>query len=244
MKPYRRMLLAALASMLLAAPVLAQKKPEQGIDYNLISPSLPPESNTSVEVIEFFWYGCPHCYAFEPAITPWIKTLRGDVTFHRVPAVFHESWTPHAKLYYALEALGETDRLHKTVFDAIHQDKQQLATEASIAEFLEKHGIPRKKFTDAFNSFTVQSKIQRSLKLQAAYKIDGVPAMAVDGRYVTSNTMVGGSHGAVLPVVDYLIVEARKQKKLPKAADGAGKPQQSSKPADEKSKQKKPQQPK
>ena len=178
MKPYRRLLLAALASMLLAAPVLAQKKPEQGIDYNLISPSLPPESNTSVEVIEFFWYGCPHCYAFEPAITPWIKTLRGDVTFHRVPAVFHESWTPHAKLYYALEALGETDRLHKTVFDAIHQDKQQLATEASIAEFLEKHGIPRKKFTDAFNSFTVQSKIQRSLKLQAAYKIDGVPSMA------------------------------------------------------------------
>jgi thiol:disulfide interchange protein DsbA len=244
MNPHRRLLLAALASMLVAAPALAQKKPEQGFDYNLISPPLPPESNTRVEVIEFFWYGCPHCYAFEPAITPWIKKLPGDVLFHRVPAVFHESWGPHAKLYYALDALGETERLHKTVFDAIHLDKQQLATEASIADFLEKLGIPRKKFTDAFNSFTVQSKIQRSLQLQAAYKIDGVPAMAVDGRYVTANTMVGGSHAAVLPVVDYLIAEARKQKKLPKAADDAGKQQKSSKAADDKVKQKKSQQPK
>jgi thiol:disulfide interchange protein DsbA len=102
------------------------------------------------------------------------------------------------------------------IFDAIHKDHQVLATEAAIGDFLEKNGVPRKKFTEAFESFSVQSKVQRSIQLQSAYKLDGVPAMGVDGRYVTNNVMVGGRHEAVLPVVDYLIGEARKLHKLPK----------------------------
>jgi thiol:disulfide interchange protein DsbA len=205
----------ALASGSLCAPLFAQQKtPEEGFEYRLLSPPLPPESATKVEVLEFFWYGCPHCYAFEPSIEPWIKTLPGDVVFRRVPAVFYEAWLPHAKLYYALEVLGETERLHGTVFNAIHQSHQALITEAEIGTFLEANGISRKKFTAAWNSFSVQSKIQRSTRLQTSYKIEGVPAMGVDGLYMTANTMTAdGKHESVLPVVDYLIIEARKQHK-------------------------------
>jgi protein dithiol oxidoreductase (disulfide-forming) len=220
MNPFRRKVLASLgyASLALAAaPVFGQGKPQLDKDYRLVSPPLPLESKTKVEVIEFFWYGCPHCYAFEPVIEPWIKKLPTDVMFHRIPAAFSESWVPHARLYYSLEVLGETERLHRLIFDTIHRDHQVLATEATIADFLEKNGVDRKKFTDAYNSFSVQSKFQRSIQLQTAYKIDGVPTMGIDGHYVTAATMVGDSHQAVLPVVDYLIAEARKLHKLPKA---------------------------
>ena len=218
MNPYRRKILASFALSLAAAPAFAQKRiPEEGVDYRLIAPPLPPESKTKVEVIEFFWYGCPHCHAFEPTLSPWVKKLPADVMFRRVPAVFNETWIPHARLYYTLELLGETERLHKTIFDTIHQQHQMLATEAAIGEFMQKHGVDRKKFSDTFNSFSLQSKVQRSLQLQTAYGIDGVPAMGVDGRYMTANTMLGGNHAAVLPVLDYLIVLARKQHKLPRA---------------------------
>jgi protein dithiol oxidoreductase (disulfide-forming) len=220
MNPFRRKVLASMGYgtlALAAAPVFAQDKgPRAGADYIVLSPPLPPESKTRVEVIEFFWYGCPHCYAFEPIIEPWIKKLSPEVLFHRIPAVFNDSWVPHAKLYYSLEILGEVDRLHGVIFDTIHKDHQILATESAIADFLEKNGVPRKKFTEAFESFSVQSKVQRSIQLQSAYKLDGVPAMGVDGRYVTNNVLVGGRHEAVLPVVDYLIGEARKLHKLPK----------------------------
>lgn len=221
MNPFRRKVLASLGYATLAltnATAFAQRKPPQpGTDYQLLSPPLPPESKTKVEVIEFFWYGCPHCFAFEPLIEPWIKKLPPDVMFHRVPAVFNETWVPHARLYYSLEVLGETQRLHGLIFDTIHRNHQVLATEATIADFLEKNGVDRKKFADAYNSFTVQSKVQRGIQLQTAYKIDGVPTMGIDGRYATSATMLGNSHEAVLLVVDYLIGEARKQHRLPKA---------------------------
>jgi thiol:disulfide interchange protein DsbA len=221
MNLFRRKMLASMGVATLAlagTPAFAQqKKPEEGFDYRLITPPLAPESKMKVEVIEFFWYGCPHCYAFEPVIEPWIKKLPPDVLFHRIPAVFNDSWIPHAKLYYTLELLGEVDRLHGVIFDAIHKDHQILATEPAIGDFLEKNGVSRKKFSDTFNSFSIQSKIQRSVTLQTAYKIDGVPTMGVDGRYVTANTMVGGSHAAVIPVLDFLIIEARKQHRLPKA---------------------------
>ncbi len=226
MHPSRRHALLSLGSATLAvasgclpATLFAQQKtPEEGFEYRLLSPPLPPESASKVEVLEFFWYGCPHCYAFEPSIEPWIKTLPGDVLFRRIPAVFYEAWVPHAKLYYTLEVLGETERLHGAIFNAIHELHQPLITEAEIGTFLEAKGIPRKKFTSAWNSFSVQSKIQRSTRLQASYKIDGVPAMGVDGIYMTANTMTSdGKHESVLPVVDYLIIEARKQHKSAQA---------------------------
>jgi protein dithiol oxidoreductase (disulfide-forming) len=219
MNVLRRKALAAAPFLLTlaASPLraLAQDTvPAEGKEYRAVSPPLAPESKTKVEVIEFFSYACPHCYAFEPVIEPWIAKLPPVVTFTRVPVLFYESWVPLARLYYTLDALGEVKRLHGTVFDAIHKEHQRLIDEAGIGAFLEKQGVPRKKFTDAWNSFSVQSRMPRVAQLLAAYNIDAVPEIAVDGRYVTSNTMVGGSHEAVLPVVDYLIAQARKTRKL------------------------------
>jgi protein dithiol oxidoreductase (disulfide-forming) len=218
MNRFRRNALLSLGSLPLAFStfsVFAQKKvPQVGTEYRLVTPPLPPESKTRVEVLEFFWYGCPHCYAFEPIIEPWAKKLPADVMFTRVPTVFDKTWVPHAMLYYSLEMLGEVDRMHGKVFDGIHQGHLQLANETMIADFLEKNGVPRQKFVDAYRSFTVQSRVLRAGQLQKAYNIDSVPTMGVDGRFVTSATMVGNSHEAVLPVVDYLIGEARKNHKL------------------------------
>ncbi len=218
MNRFRRNALISLGSLPLALaslPAFAQKKvPQAGTEYRLVTPPLPPESKTRVEVLEFFWYGCPHCYAFEPVIEPWVKKLPADVMFSRMPTVFDKTWVPHAMLYYSLELLGEVDRMHAKVFDGIHQGHLQLANETAIADFLEKNGVARTKFVEAYRSFSVQSKVLRAGQLQKAYNIDSVPTMGVDGRYVTLATMVRNSHEAVLPVLDYLIVEARKYHKI------------------------------
>jgi protein dithiol oxidoreductase (disulfide-forming) len=211
--------LGSAALALAADPLLAQKKsPEEGFEYKVLDPALPPDIPFKIEVLEFFWYGCPHCYAFEPIIEPWIKTLPSDVVFRRVPAVFYEAWVVHARLYYTLEVLGITERLHGAVFNAVHEQSKPLSNEAEIGAFLEANGVSHKAFADAWNSFTVQSRLKRSERLQSAYKIDGVPAMGVDGLYTTANTMmIDGRHESVPAVVDYLIGEARKLRKTAKA---------------------------
>lgn len=220
--PVRRKVLFSLGAAtcaFAAYPSLAQKKPpEEGFEYKVLDPALPPDIPFKIEVLEFFWYGCPHCYAFEPIVEPWIKSLPSDVVFRRVPAVFYEAWVVHARLYYTLEVLGVTERLHGAVFNAIHELAKPLSSEADIGEFLQANGIARKVFTDAWNSFTVQSRLKRSERLQSAYKIDGVPAMGIDGLYMTANTMmIDGKHESVPMVVDYLIGEARKLRKTAKA---------------------------
>jgi len=208
------LLLASLPFGLGVRPAAAEGMKE-GVDYRLVSPALPPESSTRVEVIEFFSYACPGCNAFEPSLEPWVKKLPADVLFHRIPVVYHDSWLAPARLYFALDVLGETRRLDQAVFDAIHKQHADFSNPEPIAKFLEGHGIPQKNFNDAFNSCSVETKMQRSKSLLAAYKIDQVPEIAVDGRYVV-NPAEGRRQDDVLPVADYLIAEARKQRKLPK----------------------------
>ena len=218
MNPLRRTVLSALGVLPFAADpcgLLAQVSvPDEGIEYQVLSPPVKTDGKSRIEVIEFFWYGCPHCYAFEPIIEPWVKRQPFDVRFGRIPAVFHDPWVVHAKLYYSLEMLGQAERLHAAIFDAIHREQQPLDTEAAIGAFLEKHGIARRAFANTFNSFGVQSRVLQSRRYQEAYKFDGVPAMGVDGKYLTANTMMkDGRHESVLPVLDYLILRARQQRK-------------------------------
>ena len=210
--------LLGLAILFAAASV--QGQPAPGTDYQELSPAQPTDVPGKIEVIEFFWYGCPHCYAFEPLLNPWAKKLPKDTQFRRVPAIFNDEWGKGARAFYALEAIGEEQRVHAALFDAVHQSQHlNVANEAALTEWLGKHGVDTKKFTAAYSSFSVESKVKRAAQITQAYKIDGVPSMAVNGRYVISAS-AANSRERLLAVADYLIDRVRKDgaKTAPKPA--------------------------
>jgi thiol:disulfide interchange protein DsbA len=162
-----------------------------------------------VEVIEFFWYGCPHCNAFEPALEAWVKRLPDYVAFRRVPVAFRDIYAVHQQIYYALEAMGKVEAMHRKVFYAIHNDHKRMENPNEIADLMAANGIERAKFLEAFNSFGVQSKIRQASKLAEAYKIDGVPALGIQGRYFTSGSLAGSPERA-LAVTEFLVERTRK----------------------------------
>ena len=200
-------LVAGVVQLGISLPAAAQAV--AGKDYVVVSPAQPTESKGKVEVLEFFSYGCPHCSEFEPLLEKWTKTQGKDVEVRRVPITFgRDVWIPLAKMYYALEALGELDRMHGVVFDAMHNQHVPLNVEAAQFEWIATKGIDAKKYQDVYKSFTVQSKVARAQQVAAAYKITGVPTMAVGGRFMTSGSLAG-SHEGMLRTLDQLIVTAR-----------------------------------
>jgi len=204
-------LFAIVAALLIAAPALAQQRPVPGQDYFELNPPQATESPGKVEVTEFFWYRCPHCYALEPQLESWVKQLPKDAQFRRVPAVFNDDWSIDARIFYTLEALGQVDRLHKPLCDAIHQQGGvRLRGDAYAkwaADWLAKQGVDAKKWDETFRSFTVTTKVRRASQMTQAYKFDGVPALAVQGRYVVN------AGNSMLSVADYLIGQSRAAKK-------------------------------
>ena len=205
---------AVLSSVLASHDASAQvaKVPDAGIDYREVTPPQPVESGSKIEVLEFFWYGCPHCYAFEPSLNAWTKKLPSDVVFRRVHAQFTPQWVQHAKLFYTLDALGEVERLHRKCFDTIHGERRELLKDADMLEWAAQNGVDKAKFSDAFKSFGVAGKLQRAKQVVANYKIDGVPTLAVNGKFITSPSIASGMEKS-LAVMDYLIAEERKAKK-------------------------------
>lgn len=198
------------ALMVFFAAGLAQAQPAAGVEYRELATALPTDSPGKIEVVEFFWYGCPHCYTFEPVITPWLKKLPKDVHFRRIPAMFNDEWAKGARAYYALEAIGEVDRLHKALFDAVHTGSQlRVANEAALTEWLGKQGVDTKKFAAAYRSFSVEGKLKRAAQLTQAYKIEGVPTMAVNGKYVVVTDNIK-SFEHLLEITDSLIDKSRK----------------------------------
>lgn len=216
MNHHRRTVLQGLIGSLAAAPfagAIAQPKgPDAGIDFRELNPAQPTESGGKLEVIEFFWYGCPHCYAFEPSLAAWVKKLPSDVMFRRVHAQFTPQWVQHAKLYYAMEAVGDVERLHRKIFDTIHGEKRELLKDADMIEFAGANGIDKGKFADALKSFGVAGKLQRGKQVVANFKIDGVPALGINGKFLTSPSIAGG-HDKALAVADFLLDRERKTKK-------------------------------
>lgn len=188
-----------------------------GKDYRAINPPQPTESGKRVEVLEFFWYGCPHCNNLQPSLRAWLKKKPADVDFRRVPAVFDNSWIPLTLAYYALDALGEVDRLHDAVFAAIHQQKLQLSDPNVLFDWVAQHGIDRKKFADTYHSFGVKSRGMRSIDMTKAYDIPGTPALAVDGKYLVAPQWTLKPNHSVdyerfLQVLDQVIAKARKER--------------------------------
>ena len=163
-----------------------------------------------IEVIDFFWYGCPHCFSFEPALEAWAKKLAPDVAFRRLPVMFREEpFGTHARLYYAIEALGLIDSVHRKVFAAIHNEKATLSKPADISAFMTKNGVDGAKVVDTMGSFAVQTKLLKSKQIAEAFKLDGVPALGIQGRFVTSGSIAGTPERA-LAVADELIQRSRK----------------------------------
>jgi thiol:disulfide interchange protein DsbA len=183
----------------------------EGKDYIRLSQPLPLPATGKIEVLEFFWYGCPHCNAFEPLLDAWAKKLPEDVAFRRVPVAFREeTFGPHQKIFYALEAMGLVSTMHRKVFYTIHVERAKLDKLPEIAAFMAKNGVDAAKFSDAYNSFGVSTKATQARKLAEAYRIDGVPAMGIQGRYWTSGT-VARSPERSLAVADALIALSRKK---------------------------------
>jgi len=173
-----------------------------GKDYQSISQ--PTQTGDKIEVLEFFWYGCPHCFAFEPRIQKWLKTKSTAAEFVRLPAVFRPSWKVHARTYYALEMMGIIEEMHTKIFSAMHNKKMKLDTLESMSGFLERQKVDKKKFLDTYNSFAVETRLRKAVKKLKDYNVRGVPAIAVNGKYyITASS--AGSYEKLIDIVNYLI---------------------------------------
>lgn len=214
MKPMRLFVLILLfVGTSFAVIFSARAELVEGRDYTVLRHPQPTHSDNKIEVIEFFWYGCPHCYQLHPYIKSWLKHMPKDVSFRYVPAIFRPNWIPAARIFYALEVLGVKDKLHDKVYDAIHVDKIDLNKEDALFDWVAKQGIDRQKFIDAYNSFSVQNQdVPRSMNMSKSYGLTGVPAIVVDGKYVTSGRM-GGTPQDTIRILDELIEKARAERK-------------------------------
>ena len=213
MKKHLTRWLAAIAFALLALPVAAQAQLAVGRDYAVIEPALPTDNPAKIEVIEFFSYACPHCSDLNPYVVKWSAKLPADVAFRRVPVGFgNPFYQLMAKLYYALEAIGELNRLDTAVFTAIHEKGLKLIDDKSVLDWVTAQGVDAKTFSDAYNSFGVMSKIKRAEQLAQSSKIRGVPAIVVDGRYLVVGQAIKG-HADLLVLTDKVIDKRRTERK-------------------------------
>jgi len=217
MQLFKRFLPLAAALALFFSAGTAAAQAVAGKDYRLLNPQQPTDSGKKVEVLEFFWYGCPHCSSLQPSLRAWLKRKPADVEFKRVPAVFQDSWVPLTKAYYTIEAMGLVDKLHHDVFSAIHEQKIRLQDTTVLFDWAAKRGVDRQKFIDTYNSFAVQSRAQRSVDMTRNYDISGKPALVVDGRYLTAPSMTLNPDNSInyerfFRVVDELVALARKNR--------------------------------
>ena len=203
--------LAGAGALGLGLPAAAQGGIVEGTHYVRLGQPLPVTAPAGkVDVVEFFWYGCPHCNAFEPMLEAWVKKLPEFASFRRVPVQFREEpFGTHQRIYFALEAMGQLEAMHRKVFAAIHNERMKLDKPAEIQAFMTKNGVDGAKFIEVMNSFGVQTKARQAKQLAESYRIDGVPALGIQGRFYTSGSLAGGQD-KMLVVADFLIQASRK----------------------------------
>jgi thiol:disulfide interchange protein DsbA len=205
MDQLRRSLITAIAF----SPLLARAQQPGDAAYTTLKRDLPLETKGKIEVVEFFWYGCIHCFRLEALLDTWLPKLKPDTVFRRTPAVFNARWAHDAAIFYSFEVLGVLDKVHRAFFDAIHVNRLRTDSAPALAEWLSRNGLEPKKFDEVMKSFGVQSKVKRAAQITAAAAIDGTPALAVQGRYTISAEQ-GGSHAGMLATADRLIGMVRK----------------------------------
>ncbi len=181
----------------------------EGRDFRRLGTPAPVPGHGKIDVVEFFWYGCPHCHTLEPALDAWSAKLPADVAFRRMPVVFGALHEAHARMFFALEALGQLSTVHKRIFAALHVQRRRLDKFDDIAAFVAEQGVDKQKFSEAFNAFGVASKVKQSQQLSQAYALEAVPALGIAGRFLTAGSMAGSNERA-LQVTDALIARSRK----------------------------------
>ncbi|HTR58937.1 MAG TPA: thiol:disulfide interchange protein DsbA/DsbL [Casimicrobiaceae bacterium] len=201
--------LTGLAALALALPAAAQLT--EGKEYTRLKNPQPVETGKKIEVIEFFSYGCPHCNDLEPFLDAWVSKLPPDVQFRRVPVMFQQRWEALARIYYTLDALGEEQRLSPEVFKAIHVNNVPLYQDKAFFDWAASKGLDRNKVADIYNSFAVSSKFNRAKSLAAAYNIQSVPTIVVDGKFITASDRVG-THASLPAAIDALVAKARAER--------------------------------
>ncbi|HYG44024.1 MAG TPA: thiol:disulfide interchange protein DsbA/DsbL [Bordetella sp.] len=199
------------AAALAVSTLFAPASQAQGAQpYTTINPPLPSDTPGKIEVLEFFAYTCPHCATMEPLVETWAKTAPSDVVLKQVPVAFNASMKPLQQLYYTLQTLNRPD-LHAKVFTAMHVERKRLFDKKAMGDWAAEQGVDRAKFDSIFDSFSVQTQVQRADQLAQAYNIDGTPAFGVGGKFLTSPAMAGNSYEGALQQVDKLIPMARQQ---------------------------------
>jgi thiol:disulfide interchange protein DsbA len=212
MKKFLVAIMFTLSALAMSTFALADA-PKLGAEFDAVAQPIPTDNAAKIEVMEIFWYGCPHCYHMEEPLNAWVKKLPSDVYFKRVPGLPNPSWAPMAKAFYAMEALGVGQKLHTPLFDAIHKQKTLNPSDekATIDWITNQSGLDRLKVEQAFKSFTINANLNRAAQIFRASGATGVPSLVIDGKYITSSTMNGGNEQA-LKTADYIIDNVRKDK--------------------------------
>lgn len=201
-------LLLPIMLFMLALPSAWAEEYTEGVDYTTIAKPVKTTDANKVVVTELFWYGCPHCFRFEPYIVKWKETLADDVLLEQIPSTLNPSWTTHARAYYALELIGKLDLVNAQIFNAIHIKNKRLSNRDSMADYVAQFGVDKKQFKDAYNSFPVETKLRKNGKKERKYGVSGVPAVIVNGKYITSGSHAG-SYTRMLKIMDHLIEKER-----------------------------------
>lgn len=204
-------LLGLVMAACISLSVHAAGAPVEGVDFKRLKSPQPTATGKKIEVAEFFWYRCPHCYQLEPALNKWLKTLPKDAEMRRIPAVFSPDWMPAAKIFYTLKQMKLDGKLHEEVFDAIHLDDINLNDPPVLFDWVAKKGVDRKKFEAIYNSFSVQTQAAQGTRLSDPYELRGVPTFVIDGKYQTSQSMTQ-TEARLFEVIDQLIARARTER--------------------------------
>ena len=220
---FYRWMAIVLVGFLAASAIASPNAPEKNVDYQVLKVPQPTNTGDKIEVIEFFGYFCPHCYAFDTALTNWARKNKKNVVFKRVAVNFSESMALHQRMFYTLSAMDVlTNELHHTIFDAIQVQRLGLRSDEQIFDFVEKNGVDRKKFVEMYNSFYVQMLGNKAVEMQSTYEIEGVPMIVINGKYLTSPAIVSSGnkmdlseqemHTQTLKVMDALVARSLKEK--------------------------------
>ena len=206
---FKKWMLLLVSGLLLATPVVAQQAFNEGVDYQRIDPAVKTSNPDKVVVTEVFWYGCPHCFRFEPFVEKWAESLPDGVIFEQLPSSLNASWMEHARTFYAMKMMGVQEQLHRKLFDAIHNKRQRLTSLDTIAKFVAENGFDEKSFRKHYNSFPVDSQVRKNKKIEQRYGHQGVPAVVVNGKYLTNGSMAG-NYDRLIKIINYLVADELK----------------------------------